>query len=272
MTPALALTAAATVALALMAGPALWARATAAAAPAAVLIAPHIDGRRATGAGLVLLITGLATVAVAIGPAPAVALGSLVAVGVTAGPRLALARRSRLLAAQLAAAAEVIGAGCEAGLSFQAAIGSVCRELPEPVAGELSRVRSALDLGQRVDDAVRGFGESVGTADARLFAAVVSVQRRSGGDLGRSLRALGDRMMRRQRLADELRSVTAQARSTALIVVALPLVAAIAAEFAAPGAISGLLETTAGSMIVGVSVVVQGVGLLLVRLISRVPA
>lgn len=202
-----------------------------------------------------------------------VALSGVVALSAAAViPRVLRRRDARRLAAQLGSAAEAIGSSCEAGLSFPSAVASAASELDDPIAREMRALRAALELGARTEDVLEDFSERVGTPDARLFAAVVAVQRRSGGDIGRSLRLLGDRMARRRRLERELRSATAQARSTAAIVAVLPAIAAAAAELAAPGVVSGLLAAPAGITVVGVSAALQLAGLALVRMISRVPA
>lgn len=232
---------------------------------------------RAAGAVVVgLAATGVTVLSVAVfltvGAPGLAVLAALVVAGAVVAPRTAATRRRRALDRQLGPAADAIGASCEAGLSFRSAVAAAARDLPEPIRGELVTVREAFALGARTDDAVATFAERVGGAEARLLAAVVAVQARSGGNIGSSLRRLAERMARRVRLAEELRSATAQARSTATIVSVLPLAGAVVAELASPGAVTGLLATAAGRVVVAASALVQIAGLLLIRAISRVPA
>ena len=259
---------AAALAAALAAGGSLGPRARAHLELARMLLAEKTPWGLAPALASATAAAGL--VVVTLGPwALAVVALPMAVVGV-AGPRMIAARRRCVLGAQLGAAAEAIGASCEAGRSFPAAVASAADELPTPISDELARVRETLALGGRVDAAMGDLAERIDSADARLFAAVVSVQRRSGGDLGPSLRRLGRRMERRRRLTRELRSATAQARSTAAIVAVLPLVAAGLAEVASPGAITGLLSTPAGAAVLVASSVLQALGLILVHLVSKV--
>ena len=67
-----------------------------------------------------------------------------------------------------------------------------------------------------------------------LVAACV-LQRRAGGDLAGLLRESARAMEDQARLEDEVRSATAQARFTAILVVLMPVGGGLLAELASPG-------------------------------------
>jgi tight adherence protein B len=106
----------------------------------------------------------------------------------------------------------------------------------------------------------------------RLDAVVAAclLQRRAGGDLARLLRQSARSMEDHARLEDEVRSATAQARFTGLIVVLLPLGGGLLAELASPGWFVGLWSSFLTAWLVGIAVVLQAVAAVLMRRLGRV--
>ena len=96
------------------------------------------------------------------------------------------------------------------------------------------------------------------------------LQRRAGGDLAGLLRESARAMEDQARLEDEVRSATAQARFTALIVVLLPLGGALLAELASPGWFAGLWSSFLTAWLVGIALVLQLVAAVLMRRLGRV--
>jgi tight adherence protein B len=129
-----------------------------------------------------------------------------------------------------------------------------------------------LDLGARVDDALSRLHERLPDADLGLLVTAILVQRRTGGDLARALRDMSSRLEERRRLAREVRGATAQARATAWMVAALPLLGAALAESASPGLIARSLGHGVGLAILIVSVALQAAGVLIIRRIAAVDA
>ena len=96
------------------------------------------------------------------------------------------------------------------------------------------------------------------------------LQRRAGGDLGRLLREGARALEDQARLEDEVRSATAQARFTALIVVLLPLGGALLAELASPGWFAGLWSSFLTAWLVGIALLLQILAAFLMNRLARV--
>ncbi len=69
-----------------------------------------------------------------------------------------------------------------------------------------------------------------------------------------------------------MRAATAQARFTGLVVVLLPLAGAGLAELASPGFLAGLAQSVLTAWLVGMALVLQVVGGVLIRRLGRVRA
>jgi len=174
------------------------------------------------------------------------------------------------IAAQLPAIAQQLASGVAAGLSLRQAITRTAADAPEPAAAELRSVAADLALGARVDEALDRMVSRLPNPDLAVMVTAILVQRRTGGNMARALGELAVRLEERTALARELRGATAQARATAWMVAALPVLGGIAFELAAPGAIGRTLGHGIGVVVLGVSVALEVAGFVLVRRLARV--
>ncbi len=181
-------------------------------------------------------------------------------------------RYMRRVGDAMPAVAQMLAGAVAAGLSLRQALVRAARDTPDPLGAELRRAADEMQLGARVDAALAGVAGRLPDPDLGLLVTAILVQRRTGGDLARALRDMSGRLEERARLSRELRGATAQARATAWMVAALPVMGAALAEAAAPGLIARTASSPAGLAVIGVSVGLQVVGIALIRRIAAVPA
>jgi tight adherence protein B len=124
--------------------------------------------------------------------------------------------------------------------------------------------------GASTDDALEAMRLRVRSPRMDMLVAGCVLQRRAGGDLAGLLRESARAMEDQARLDDEVRSATAQARFTALVVVLLPLGGGVLAELASPGWFAGLWSSFVTAWLVGIAVVLQLAAALLTRRLARV--
>ncbi|HXV05737.1 MAG TPA: hypothetical protein VFP23_07555, partial [Solirubrobacterales bacterium] len=95
-------------------------------------------------------------------------------------------------------------------------------------------------------------------------------QRLAGGDLAGLLRRFGAGAAERDRVAEEARSATAQARFTGLLVVAMPSGGALFAELLQPGFLAKLLYSPISAALLGLAAAFQLGGFMAIRRLARV--
>lgn len=156
-----------------------------------------------------------------------------------------------------------------AGRSLRSALVEIAATETGALSSALGEVRDALSLGAPIDHALDAFGDRTRDPGARMLVAIVAVHRESGGELAAALRALARQLESRRRLERELRTATGQARATATLVAALPVLGGLAVETAAPGVLSGTLLTTPGAIVLGLSGALQAAGILAIVRIAR---
>jgi tight adherence protein B len=187
--------------------------------------------------------------------------------------RLLRARRDRYRRAvdrQAAAIAVALAGALSGGHSLRAAVAEAAVGLTGPAGNEISRVAAELNAGARTDDALESMRGRVRSSRVDALVAACLVQRRAGGDLAMLLRECAEAFGDQSRLEDEVKSATAQARFTGLVVVLMPMGGALLAELARPGFVLGLWSSFLTAWLVGIALVLQAVAAVAIRRLGRV--
>lgn len=194
-----------------------------------------------------------------------------------AGPGLAgwaiAARRRRFRRAVERALPEVataIADSLAAGRSLRAAIGSAASSLHGPASVELSGLGAELGLGAPTALTIERWQRRMRSPRVDAFAAALLSQRLAGGDLAGLLRRFAAGAAERDRVADEARAATAQARFTGLLVVAMPTGGAVFAELIEPGFLAKLLASPASAFPLALAAALQMLGFIAIRRFARV--
>jgi tight adherence protein B len=194
-----------------------------------------------------------------------------------AGPAAAAwaisSRRRRYRAAierSLPEVATAIADSLSAGRSLRASLPAAAGYLDGPPAAELSRLGAELDLGAATTATIEAWRQRMRSERVDAFAAALLSQRLAGGDLAGLLRRFAAGAAERDRVAEEARSATAQARFTGLLVVAMPSGGALFAELLQPGFVARLLGSPAAAVLLALAAALQLVGFVAIRRFSRV--
>lgn len=194
-----------------------------------------------------------------------------------AGPAAATwsvaARRRRFRRAverSLPDVASAIADSLAAGRSLRSALESAPASLDGPAAVELAGLGAELGLGTPTVATIERWQSRIRSPRVDAFAAALLSQRLAGGDLAGLLRRFAAGSAERDRVEDEARTATAQARFTGLLVVAMPTGGALFAELLEPGFTAGLLGSPAASALLAVAGLLQVAGFVAIRRLSRI--
>jgi len=135
---------------------------------------------------------------------------------------------------------------------------------------ELSRVAAGLGVGEPTATALESWRRSMRSTRIDALAAALLSQRLAGGDLAGLLRRFAAGAAERNRVAEDARAATAQARFTGLLVVAMPSGGALLAELLGPGFLGHLLARPASALMLALSACLQLAGLAAIRRLARV--
>ncbi|MFH1830378.1 MAG: type II secretion system F family protein [Pseudomonadota bacterium] len=184
--------------------------------------------------------------------------------------RLWRTRRTSRADAKLPDALALMRSALKAGLSMPQAIDMAGKELGGVLGEEMSRASSQIKLGNTVDEALSSLEARVPSEDIALFVRSIEVLRRTGGNLVESFDTLIETIDERKRVADKVRSLTAQGVTQAITLLALPWFMALALHLLAPDFIEPLFSTSTGKKLLLFALFLELLGALWLKKIVRI--
>lgn len=133
-------------------------------------------------------------------------------------------RRKRRFAEELPETLQMIVSSLRSGFTLQHGIENAVRDDDGPVCAELRRAVSETRLGAELEDALAGVGLRTGNQDMKWLVMAIRLQREVGGNLSEVLQTTADTMREREELRRNVRSLSAEGRLSATILLAMPLV------------------------------------------------
>jgi len=235
------------------------------------------DGRDAQAAErrrLTLLAAAVATLVgwSLIGLAPALLLAACSPFAALVVIRMRQRRWRRRVNRDAAPAARAIADALSSGRSLSVAIGGAASEgaVCAPTRSALREAAASIAIGLSPDDALEGLRLRCGEGPWEAIIAAVQLQRRTGGDLARLLRELAVDLDSVGRALREARAASAQARLTARIVLAMPLIGALIFALATPSALAAIFRLALPRALLLTALLLQVVAVLAVRRVARV--
>jgi tight adherence protein B len=177
------------------------------------------------------------------------------------------ARRFNLLFPE---AIDLIVRALRAGLPVQEAIGTVSRDIKEPVGGIFRRAQQEMQLGVPIDVALWRVAKTVQTDEFNFLIVALSIQRDTGGNLAETLANLSALLRARQQLRLKIRAFTSEARTTMLIMAGLPFVVGGLLFLVSPQYITPLVTTATGQMVAAAAGCSMGIGIFIMNKIATI--
>ena len=177
-------------------------------------------------------------------------------------------QRERLLA-QFPDALAMIVRSVRVGIPVQEAIRTVAREAPQPTNDEFSRLVNEVAVGVSMDDAMTTMAARSGLPEYRFFATALSLQNQTGGALSETLENLADVIRKRAALKAKGHAMASEAKATAAILAALPLILGALLWILSPAYIDLLFTEKSGNNLLLAAVILLATGLLVIRTIIK---
>lgn len=156
-----------------------------------------------------------------------------------------------------------------AGLPIGEAVRSVAREMPEPTRSEFQRVLAEVAIGVPLERALWSIHERTGLREYALLSVGIGLQLQTGGSLAEALDNLGAIVRERTQIAAKARALAAQARASAMILLALPPVGGLLMALTQEGYVDLLFNDPRGLKMFGIAVAMMLIGTLVIRGLLR---
>lgn len=215
------------------------------------------------------VMAGLATYTVMNAP---FALGISFIAGLLPLLQVALKRRKRLrkFNAQLPDTLDLLSRSLSVGHAFSESLNQVASEMPDPISTEFRITFEEQKLGLSTKVALDRLTERVPLSDLRLCVTAMHIQRETGGNLAEILERVAQTIRERFRLMEDFRTMTTSARGSAWILCGLPFVLVFVLTALNPNYMAPLLHDPRGHMAIGAAIVLQLMGMLVIKKILNI--
>ena len=184
--------------------------------------------------------------------------------------KFAYNKRRKILADQLIEALDFLSRVLRAGHSLASGLNMIGEELPEPIAAEFRRCYEQHNLGLSLEAALTDMAKRVDLDDFAFFVTSVSIQRQTGGDLAEILDNINAMIRSRIRLAQHVQALTAEGRATGYVLTGLPILIFVLMLVMNPDYGGELLRRNEGRLMLLGAIMLQVLGLLVIRKIVNV--
>ena len=186
-----------------------------------------------------------------------------------AGFNMMASKRVTRLRGQFPDALGLIVRAVRVGVPVSQALRAVATESQQPTAKEFDRLADQISIGVPMEVALREMAERNDLPEYGFFAAALALQAQTGGGLSETLDLLAE--VTRKRVAMQARghALSAEARTSSLILGCLPVVSGGALYAINPDYIGILFWEESGRMILGLALLSLCTGMFVMRLIIR---
>ncbi|WP_274423643.1 type II secretion system F family protein [Chelativorans sp. YIM 93263] len=174
-------------------------------------------------------------------------------------------RRIKAFLNEFPNALDVIVRAVRSGLPLNDAVRMIASEAREPVRAEFRRLVESHQLGMSAADAAMRMPETMPCPEANFFGIVIQIQSQAGGNLSEALGNLSRVLRDRKKMKAKVQALSMEAKASAAIIGALPVIVAVLVYITSPGYIAPLFTTSTGHLILAVSAMWMCMGIFVMR-------
>ena len=143
-------------------------------------------------------------------------------------------------------------------------------ELKEPFSKEFGKLLKEMTLGISTEEAFKGMLDRVESEDLKLLVNAILIQKDIGGNLAEILDNISETIRERQKIKNEVKTLTAQGRLSGIIITLMPVILGLLIYMFNKEYIMLLFTTTIGLVMLGTAFVSQVIGIFMIRKIVDV--
>ncbi len=178
--------------------------------------------------------------------------------------------RNRKLEEQLPDALTFIANALKSGFGLLQSLSLAAEQLEHPIATELALTIHEMNVGSSTEEAFVALSERSASSDMDLVVTAILVQRSVGGNLAEILETVAATMRERVRIRGEIKTLTAQQSLTGMVIGLLPIGVGALFFVVSPDYITVLFTETIGKVMLGIAVLLETVGILIIRRILAI--
>ena len=171
---------------------------------------------------------------------------------------------------QLPEALDLLARAMRSGHALTSGLGMIAEEMPPPIKLEFRATVDEINMGLSVKDAFANMCARVPSTDLRFFAISILIQRETGGNVAEILDKIGYIIRERLQFRRQVRTLTAEGRLSARILIMLPIVMFIYIYFVNYEYISLMWTETIGIYMLAGGIIMQIIGAIFINNIVKI--
>ncbi len=179
-------------------------------------------------------------------------------------------KRIRKFNTQLVDALQAMANAFKAGLTFQQAVEQISKDSFPPLQQEFGLFVKEVKLGVPLEEALPNMSKRVGSDDLELVATATNISRALGGNMAEMFETLSNTIRERFRLEGKIDALTAQGKLQGWIVASMPLILGVVMNYMRPDLMQPMLDHWFGYILVGAIVLMEIMGILIIRRIVNI--
>lgn len=191
-------------------------------------------------------------------------IGLLAAVATPLGAKFVLTalrdKRRSQFDAQLAGTIQMLIGGLRVGHSVMRTIEAAAAESDAPASEELSRIVNETRIGKDAREAIEDVADRMDSEDFRWIGQAIQINREVGGDLAEVLEQVAGTIRERSEIKGHVKSLSAEGKMSAYILMALPVGVAFFVGMINPGYLDVFVTKPIGYFMMGLSVFMFAIG------------
>jgi tight adherence protein B len=179
--------------------------------------------------------------------------------------RLMVSRRRAALEKQLMDGLITLANGIRAGLNLPQAFRLIEDHSKPPLSQEFGLILREVEHGTSLDVALENAGRRIKSHNFRLLFAALKTTRQRGGNIPETLDRLGESLREITRLEEKIKAQTAQGKTSAAFMAAMPLVVMLIYGIIDPPGVGLLFKTVHGQAVLAVVILLDVMGFFWIR-------
>ncbi|MDN3512645.1 MAG: type II secretion system F family protein [Candidatus Jettenia sp.] len=171
---------------------------------------------------------------------------------------------------QLPEALDLIARSLKAGHALSSGLQMVVQEFEDPIRGEFAKVVDEINFGIGIKEALTNLTERVDCSNLNFFAVAITLQRETGGDLCEILEKISRIIRERFKLHGRIRTLAAEGKLSAIMLIAIPFLVALALSVINPDYIRVLILDPIGKIFITLSFFMMIVGIVVMKKIIEI--
>lgn len=181
------------------------------------------------------------------------------------GLGMLVAGRQKKFSNQLADAIDIIVRGVKSGLPLNQCLRIIAAESPDPLKSEFQALCDSQAMGVPLDQSMQRMYDRMPLPEVNFFSIVLVIQQKTGGNLSESLGNLSAVLRARKLMKEKVNALSAEAKASAMIIGALPVIVGGLVYITRPAYISILFTDPMGHLILLGCAVMMSMGIFIMN-------